>query len=160
MSDRERYDDEYDEVDEYDEEVHYDGVDEYERNPDERGKWVSALVGVAGVWLVVQAFLFEILAANVWNDVVVGLALVALSGYNLYRRADQRGGSTAAAGLVALLGLWLMVSPEFYDQEFGFTEVVAEVGYVNDFVLGVFVLVLGVYSGIQARDTGTVTTPT
>lgn len=153
MSDRDRYDEAEDEP------VEYDGVDDYDRNRNGRGTWVSALIAVAGVWLLLQAFLFEILAANFWNDVVVGLALVAIGGYNVYRRADDRAASTAAAALAALFGLWLMVSPYLYDEEFGFTEITTQVGYVNDLVVGVLVLVLGIYSVVQARSTDA-TTPT
>jgi len=35
--------------------------------------------------------------ANFWNDIIVGLALIALGAYNYYRRADERVGSVGSA---------------------------------------------------------------
>jgi len=149
MSER-TYDDEPDDVD-------YDS--DTGPNPAEQGKWVSALIALAGVWLVVEAFLFDVLLlGNVWNDIIVGIALIALGGYNYYRRSNDELGSVAAAGLAALLGLWLIVSPFVYDIEVAGAEITSEIGFWNDVIVGLLVLALGVYSAYEARDVDVGTT--
>lgn len=127
----------------------YDEVDE---NPGERGKWISGIIGLAGVWLLIEAFWFELLPANFWNDVVVGVLLIALGGYNYYRRSNEELANTAAAALSALLGLWLVVSPWVYGVEIGGAELATQMGFWNDVVVGLIVLVLGAYSVYEARD--------
>ncbi len=115
------------------------------------GKWVSALVAVAGLWLVVQALVFGLVPANFWNDVVVGLVLIALGGYNYSERAGNRTANTAATTLVALLGLWLVAAPFVYSAEAGFSQL----GFWNDVLVGLLVLVLGAYSTYRARESRT-----
>lgn len=127
----------------------YDEVDE---NPGERGKWVSAIIGLAGVWLLIESVWFELLAANFWNDVVVGVLLVALGGYNYYRRSNDELASTAAAAVSALLGLWLVVSPWVYGVDVGTFEVATAAGFWNDVIVGLVVLVAGAYSVYESRD--------
>lgn len=148
MSDR-SYDEEYG-----DEEYETD----YDTNPGEHGKWVSAIIALAGLWLVIEPFLFGVLAGNLWNDVIVGVLLIALGGYNYYRRANEELGSAAAAGLAALLGLWLIVSPWVYGAEIGTVNVTTELGFWNDVIVGLIVLVLGAYSVYEARDVDVATT--
>ena len=126
-----------------------------ETNPGERGKWVSALIALAGVWLLAEPFLFGVVAANFWNDVVLGALLVALGGYNYYRRTNGRTASTGASALAALLGLWLVVSPWVY----GAGATVNPAGFWNDVVIGLVVLALGAYSVYEAREHD-VATPT
>jgi thiol:disulfide interchange protein len=125
----------------------------YEENPREKGKWVSGLIALAGLWLIFEAFWWDaLLLGNVWSDAIVGLLLVALGGYNYYRRSSDHAGSVAAAGLSALLGLWLIVSPFVYDVEVAGAELTTELGFWNDVIVGLLVLALGAYSVYEARD--------
>lgn len=113
------------------------------------------------MWLIVEAFWFDaLLLGNVWNDAIVGLLLVALGGYNYYRRTNEEASSTAAAGLSALLGLWLIVAPFVYDVEVAGAELTTELGFWNDVIVGLLVLALGAYSAYEARelDVGPATT--
>ncbi len=135
----------------------YDRDEEYETtevdtNPAERGKWVSALVALVGLWLIVEPFLFEMTAANFWNDVIIGAALVVLGAYNYYRRADERLGSVAVGVFVALLGLWLIAAPYVFGVEGGITEATG-LAFWNDAIVGALTLILGAYSAYEARDT-------
>ena len=143
--------DTYDRNEEFDRDEEYDATD-VDTNPGERGKWVSALVALVGLWLVVEPFLFEITTANFWNDVIIGLALIALGAYNYYRRADERLGSVAVGVFVALLGLWMIAAPFVFGTDAGVAEATG-VGFWNDIVVGALTLILGAYSAYEARDT-------
>lgn len=153
MSDSDTYDrdetvertDDYDRTDEYD-------ARDVDTNPGERGKWISALVALLGLWMVVEPFIFEMTAANLWNDIIVGLALIALGAYNYYRRADRRLGSVAVGVFVALLGLWLIAAPFVFGVDSGATEATGA-NFWNDIAVGALALILGAYSAYEARDT-------
>lgn len=132
-----------------DDTVHRD----YDTNPAERGKWVSGLVVLAGVWLILEALLLDVLLlGNFWNDIVVGALLIVLGGYNYYRRSNEELGSTAAAGLTVLLGLWLVISPFVYAVDVGPAEITTEMGFWNDVIVGLIVAILGAYSVYETRD--------
>lgn len=132
---------------------------EYDTNPSERGKWVSGIIALAGAWLVFEAFALDVLLlGNFWNDVIVGVLLVVLGGYNYYRRSNEELGSTAVAGLAALLGLWLIVSPFVYAVDVGTAELTTEMGFWNDVIVGLVVLALGAYSAYETRDVDVMST--
>ena len=126
--------------------------DEYDRNPSEQGKWLSAIIALLGLWMIVEALWFDVVAAQFWNDVIVGALLLAVGGYNYYRRADEEIGSVAAASVAALLGLWLIAAPFLFGADAGFTEAVNDLAFWNDIVVGLLALALGAYSAYQARD--------
>ena len=129
------------------------GTADYDPNPSERGKWVSAVIALAGLWLIVEAVAFDLVAANLWNDVLVGIALVALAGYNYYRREKERLANTAAAALAALLGLWLVASPFVFGARAGTgAEAVSGIGFWTDVIVGLVALVLGAYSAYESRS--------
>lgn len=135
----------------------YDRNEEYDAravdtNPAERGKWISALVALLGLWLIIEPMLFEMTAANFWNDIVIGLALIVLGGYNYYRRADERLGSVAVGVFVALLGLWLIAAPFVFGVG-GEAAEATGLTFWNDVIVGALTLILGAYSAYEARDT-------
>lgn len=148
----------------YDDE-HVDERDEYDTNPGEQGKWISAVIALAGLWLIGEAifvdFLLEESAVlgieDFWNDLIVGFALAALGGYNYSRRTGEQLGSAGAAGLAALLGLWLIVSPFAFGIEVNLSEFGGELGFWHDVLVGLVVFGLSVYSAYETRtvDTGT-----
>lgn len=125
--------------------------DNYDGNPDESGKWVSALIGVLGAWMIVEAVVFDLILTQFWNDVLIGALLLVVGGYNYYRRSNEEVGSVAAAVIAALIGLWLIASPFILG-----TEEVGEIAFEdltfwNDLVAGLIALVLGAYSAYEAR---------
>jgi hypothetical protein len=131
---------------------------DYDENPAEQGKLASALIALAGVWLMIEPFLIEpIVAGNFWNDILVGALLLVLGGYNYYRRSNDELGNTAVAGMAALLGLWLIVAPWVYGIDTPGGQVVNELGFWNDIVVGLVVLVLGVYSVYESRTVDVMT---
>jgi len=126
--------------------------DDVRTNPRETGKWISALVALIGAWLVVQAYLLDPIAGNFWSDIIVGVALVALGGYNYYRRSDARNGSVAVGGFVALLGLWVIATPFLLGSTEGTAAVQSDIEFWNDIAVGTGVFLLGTYSAYAARN--------
>jgi len=126
--------------------------DAYDPNPEERGKWLSAAIVLLGLWMIVQALMFDLVASQFWNDVIVGALLMATGGYNYTRRANERFGNVAAATLAALLGLWLVASPFMFGADAGLTEATNDAGFWNDIVVGLLALGLGAYSAYEIRD--------
>lgn len=124
----------------------------YEPNPDERGAWISAAVGLLGVAVLVQALVLELTAGQFWNDVLVGTTLLVAGAYNYYRRSNEEFGSIGVASLVALVGLWLVASPFLLGTGAGVAETASEVGFWTDVVVGLLALGLGTYSAYAIRD--------
>lgn len=125
---------------------------EYNPNPSESGKWLSAVIALLGVWMIVEAFLFDLVASQFWNDLIVGALLLLVGGYNYSRRASERLGSMSAAIIAALVGLWLIAAPFIFGADFGLTETANDLGFWNDIVVGLITLILGAYSAYEVRD--------
>ena len=146
--------DSYDRQDQADD---YDRNRAVETNPAERGKWISALVALLGLWMVTEAYLLEPIAGNFWSDIIVGVALIALGGYNFYRRVNERMGSIGVGVFVALLGLWLVVTPFILGSTEGTAAVEFDIEFWNDVIVGLLVFLLGAYSAYEARETDAAT---
>jgi len=144
MSESDAYD-----RDEYSDDDHR----EVDTNPTESGKWISALVALIGLWLLLQAFVFDPIAGNFWSDVIVGVALVALGGYNYYRRANEELGSVGVGAFVALLGLWMIATPFVLGSTEGTAAVEFDIEFWNDVAVGLLTFLLGAYSAYEARQT-------
>lgn len=129
-------------------------------NPSERGKWISALVALLGLWLVVQTFLLDPVVGNLWSDLIVGTALVVLGGYDYYRRANERLGSVAVGAFVALLGLWLVVTPFVLGSTGADGGFETDIEFWNDVVVGLITLLLGAYSVTVTREAKAAARPT
>jgi len=121
-------------------------------NPHERGKWISALIAVLGLWMIAQALGLDLTASQFWNDVLVGGLLIGVGGYNYSRRADERFGNTAVAMIAVAVGVWLMAAPFVLGAEAGLTETTNELGFYNDIIVGLLAAGLGAYSAYQARE--------
>lgn len=88
----------------YDDDTTHDG--------DSGAKLASEITALLGLWLViVPTFFWNAVGADFWNDLVVGIAIVALAGYSYYESSDDdESDGTWASGLNALLGLWIIVA--------------------------------------------------
>lgn len=128
------------------------GGADYDPNPNERGKWISALIALLGLWMIAEAFLFDLTAGQFWNDALVGALLLAVGAYNYSRRSNEDLANVGAAMVAALLGLWLVAAPFVLGADAGLTEAANDLGFWNDVVVGLLALVLGAYSAYKARD--------
>lgn len=129
------------------------GVDrDMDRNPAERGKWLSGIIALVGAWMILQGFLFDMVLSQFWNDIIVGALLLAVGGYNYFRRGNDKIGSVGAAAIAALLGLWLIAAPFLLGTQGGLTEAANPLTFWNDIVVGVIALGLGAYSAYAAHD--------
>lgn len=135
---------------EYD--VDSDVDDDIDSNPHERGKWLSGIIALLGAWMVLEAFLFDMVASQFWNDIIVGALLLGVGGYNYSRRGNDKIGSVGAAAIAAVLGLWLIAAPFMFGWEAGATEAVNPLTFWNDIVVGLITLGLGAFSAYAARD--------
>ncbi|MFC7194107.1 hypothetical protein ACFQL4_04645 [Halosimplex aquaticum] len=111
-----------------------------------------ALIALLGGWMIMQALVLDLVASQFYNDVIIGIALLALGGYNYYRRADEKFTSIAAASLAALLKLWLIAAPFMFSADGGATETGNDFGFWDDILVGLAAAILGVYSAFKARD--------
>jgi hypothetical protein len=107
----------------------------------------SGLNFLAGIYLLFSAWIGGVSAGNHWNGIIAGIVVAILA-------ASRFTGSSGpwASWIDALIGVWLIISPWVY-------------GYAgqdwmwNSIVVGIIMLVLGVWSALAgATETTTTTT--
>jgi uncharacterized membrane protein len=94
--------------------------------------WTSYLCLILGGWLIATSLTFDVEStAVVWNDLVVGLLVLFLSP------KAMRPHRTAAAWLIALLGVWLQLTPLLFWAP-------TTLGYLNDTLVGILLILFSV----------------
>jgi hypothetical protein len=96
-------------------------------------KHIIGLNLILGVWLAVSPFAFGYDTAStaaVWNDVVVGLAIIGCA----WCVVTDVPGSALCSGCSIVLGAWLMVAPFMLNYRI--------IAFGNDFIIGALVLVI------------------
>lgn len=85
-------------------------------------KWLSAVAAILGLWIAVSPFVLtgtppaiEFIEAGTWNNLIIGIAIFLIAGYNYYRLMNERTTSMASAALVTLLGLWMIIAPFVFE---------------------------------------------
>lgn len=121
-------------------------------NRSERGKGISLLLALLGLWMVGQAFLFDLAGAHFWSDVLVGALLIGVGGYNYSRQANERFGNSAVALIAVAAGLWLIAAPFLLGDDYGLSETTNDIWLYNDLAVGLLAMGLGAYSAYMARD--------
>jgi hypothetical protein len=99
--------------------------------------WLMALVGL---WVALSPFIlgFSDMGAALWNDVIVGVIITALTV--LAARGEALLRDISLDLVTSLLGFWLLVSP----SGLGFSE--TEAALQSNGLAGVVILVLGIWS--------------
>lgn len=110
----------------------------------ETGGWLEAACAVVGGWIVLAAlFVFEPMgAASFWNDIIIGAGIGLIAGYNAIQDGPLNEG---LAWLVALLGVWMVITPFLF-------EATSEFAFWSDVVAGAVVAVLSAAAAYTARD--------
>ena len=101
-------------------------------------KWLAGVNGLLGLWLIAAPFIWSAPVGDLWSDVIVGLLIAGLAGYNYYRELNDRSASQASAALNTLLGIWLLIAP--------FVLSVNGVLLWNDVLVGALVLLFAGYN--------------
>lgn len=117
----------------------------------EATKWLSGINSLLGAWLVVSPFLLTQtgggLSASVWNNILIGVAIFLIAGYNYYRQSRDLAAGVGSSSLVALLGLWMIVAP--------LVVFVIDTGamFWSNIVTGALVTLIAVYVAYGGRET-------
>ena len=106
--------------------------------------WIIALCGLWELGDIVLPFIigFGNVKAFVWNHIIVGMVLVLVGAWAA-RTSHVRTARTLD-WIAAVAGLWLMIAPFLL----GPPEIAA--GLWNDIIVGVIVLVLGVWAALAS----------
>lgn len=107
-------------------------------------KLASGLNIALGAWLAVASFIlgYSGIVAARWNDIIVGLIILALA----WARAANPSRMTAASWANVVLGLWLIAAPFVLS----YAGTVAPLW--NDIIVGVAVAALGTWSALTTSN--------
>lgn len=114
----------------------------------ETHRWISGLALLVGAWVFVSAFVLQIGGGHYWNNIVVGAAIVLLSGFSATQAGESATPNVWASGLSGLLGLWMIATPFVYGAA---TSVVLWSGVLS----GIAVAVLEGYNTYAASEQAT-----
>ncbi|WP_247001487.1 SPW repeat protein [Halosolutus gelatinilyticus] len=130
--------------------THRDRI-EYEPNPERRGRRLSTIVGLLGVWLIASTIWLDPSPSAFWNAVLVGLGLATVGAYNDYRRSKRELGSAGVAAFGAILGLWLVASPFLVGPAEG-TAAQSGLRLWNEVLVGLLAFGVGTYGAFAIRS--------
>ncbi|MBZ6495861.1 SPW repeat domain-containing protein [Natrinema longum] len=111
---------------------------------------LSLLVAVFGAWIALSVLVFDAGAASLWNNVLVGLVVVVAAGYNYYRVKNDVPLSAGIASLLALVGVWVIVSAALLGMTGGL--------FWSTLATGLLIAGLAGYNAYEAREARTVAT--
>ena len=118
---------------------------------------ISAIVAVIGAWVVLSVVaLYDVSQAAFWNNILVGSVVVLAAGYNYYRVVNDIPLSVGVSGLVALLGIWLIVSPALLEMQAGLGLTTSP--FWSTLGSGLLIAALAGYNAYDARDARRVAT--
>lgn len=107
------------------------------------GRVASGIAALLGTWVVLSTLVYGMGEAAFWNNALVGAAILLGAGYNYYREVTNSPPSLGVAGLVALLGIWLIVAAAVLELAGGAVRSTA--------VSGLLVVCLAGYTLYEAR---------
>ncbi|WP_049941911.1 SPW repeat domain-containing protein [Haloterrigena turkmenica] len=118
---------------------------------------ISVIVAVIGAWVALSVVvLYDVSSAAFWNNVLVGGVVFAAGVYNYYRLANDIPLSVGVSGLVALLGIWLIVAPALLGMSAGLG--LSESPFWSTLASGLLIAALAGYNAYDAREARSVAT--
>ncbi|WP_339102649.1 hypothetical protein [Haloterrigena salinisoli] len=118
---------------------------------------ISGIIAVIGAWVALSVVvLYDVSGAAFWNNVLVGTVVFAAAAYNYYRLANDIPLSVGVSGLVALLGVWLIVAPALLEMEAGLG--LSESPFWSTLASGLLIAALAGYNAYGAREARSVAT--
>ncbi|MWV40688.1 hypothetical protein [Natrialba sp. INN-245] len=111
---------------------------------------VSAVVAAIGAWVALSVLVFDVGEASLWNNVLVGAVILLAAGYNVYRLSNDIPLSVGVSTLVAVLGIWLIVSAALLGMLGSL--------FWSTLAAGLLVTGLSGYNAYEAREARTVAT--
>lgn len=74
--------------------------------------WLSGLAAIIGLVIIASPWVFaDVTDTGTWHNVALGALVFILAGYSFYQTMNDRPVNVAVMALVALLGLWAIISP-------------------------------------------------
>ncbi len=109
----------------------------------------AGLTAVLGVFVMVSAVVFTITDYMGIHNVVVGALVAVLAAYHAYRIGENRSPSVVIAGVLALLGIWIVASPFIFGIE---RELVIGINSLAGAIIAILSLV-GAYGSVRTSNT-------
>jgi hypothetical protein len=104
-------------------------------------KGLSWINFILGLWLIVAGFVLAAGSATAMTqDIVLGIIIAVFAAWAAVRDAHP-----VASWIVAIAGLWSLVSP-------GVAYGMAHAAHTNDIVVGIIVLILGFANAVFRRS--------
>lgn len=101
-------------------------------------KWTVATNGLFGLWSLSAPFIFGAPVVARWNNVLVGIGILVIAGYNYSRKHSREILSRRAAAVSGLFGGWLLIAP--------FVVEISGVLFWNNLIVGIGVVSLAMYN--------------
>lgn len=99
-------------------------------------QYASGINLLAGVWLLLAAFVFASPLSPMWNDFVVGILVICFSSWQVVKPETH-----APSWINVLLGGWLLAAPATLHYSFA--------GHVwSDVIVGLFLIVFGTLAAL------------
>ena len=118
---------------------------------------ISGIIAVIGAWVALSVVaLYDVSSAAFWNNVLVGTVVFAAAAYNYYRLANDIPLSVGVSGLIALLGIWLIVAPALLEMPAGLG--LSESPFWSTLASGLLIAALAGYNAYDAREARSVAT--
>lgn len=114
---------------------------------DKYSPWLSLLSAVLGLWIIATPFVWSLPETLYWSNIAAGAIIALVAGFGAYRRFQDAPLHLAVPIIVAVLGLWVVVSP------FAFADV-AQGAVASNVIGGILVLAFSAYVAYLGRELG------
>ncbi len=107
-------------------------------------KILSWIIAVVGLWEIVAPFIlgYTAVGAAMWDAIIIGVVILVLGVWAAL--ANEEGTIKTLNWINAVLGLWLIIAPFILAYSSTVTAM------WNDIIVGIVVLVLGVWAALTA----------